>query len=108
MAWIVALGAVVIVAVVVIVVVVSVAGRDESSYKAGLAAGASWARDTVAVAGAGGVPDAEIVGTCPGLASFAENAQTYYYSDGQIAGPKIHHADFVKGCVDGARSVISR
>ena len=86
--------------------------KDGASYKAGVATGVGWAQDTLAVAGVGGVPDAEILGTCPGLAKSAENTQMYYYYyyyyyyGGQIPGASITHADFVNGCIDGARSVI--
>jgi hypothetical protein len=81
--------------------------KDGASYKAGVATGVGWARDTLAVAGVGGVPDAEILGTCPGLAKSAQNTQMYYYYGGQIPGASITHADFMNGCIDGARSVIS-
>ena len=61
---------------------------------------------TLALAGAGGVPDAEVVGTCPRIAKSAENTPTYYYYGGRIPGASITHSDFVSGCIDGARSVI--
>ena len=100
--------------------VVNTIARDDASYKAGRATGADWARQTMSSGGAGSwprgailgnggpgpVPDAEIVGTCPELASFAEKDQVYYYQGGQIRGRDIHHDDFIKGCLDGARSVV--
>lgn len=93
--------------------------RDDASYNAGQATGVDWARQTMtsrggSVAGQvilgdrgpGPVSDAEIVGTCPEIAHTAENTQTYYYPGGQIMGRDIHDSDFIKGCLDGARSVV--
>jgi hypothetical protein len=80
--------------------------KDGASYKAGWATGVGWARETIEVAGVGGVPDAEVLGTCPRIAKSAENTLTYYYNGGRIPGASITQADFVAGCIDGARSVI--
>lgn len=78
---------------------------ESASYKAGWATGAEWAQGKISTYGAAGIPDAEISGACPGMADFAEHDQMYYYVDGQIAGAKIKHDDFIKGCVRGAQSV---
>lgn len=80
--------------------------RNGESYEAGWATGAGWARETLRVAGTYGISDAEVVYTCPGLANSAASSLTYYYQGGKISGGKIVHADFVKGCVDGAHDTI--
>lgn len=105
--WSVGIG-VAIIAIVSIAIVGKATSRDKDSYKAGWDTGVSWARNTLAGAGSAGVPDAEIIGTCPGLARYAENAQTYYYASGNMAGAKIRDADFVAGCVNGARTIVGK
>lgn len=80
--------------------------KDGASYQAGRATGMGWANATLASAGGGGIPDAEIQGICPELAASAARTQTYYYSGGQIPGTEIVNADFISGCLNGARSAI--
>ncbi|BBY32426.1 hypothetical protein [Mycolicibacter minnesotensis] len=106
--WSVGIGVAIIAIVSIAIAAENATATDKDSYKAGWETGASWARNTLIVAGAVGIPDAEIIGTCPGLARYAENAQMYYHASGNMAGAKIRHADFIAGCVAGARRIVGR
>lgn len=80
--------------------------KDAASYQAGWVTGVGWAANLLPTAGPVGIPDAEVTATCPALARSAEATTTYYFEGGRVPGSQIVHADFVSGCMAGARSVI--
>lgn len=86
-----------------------VSARDEQSYRAGHAVGVNYGTSRIQSEGRYGASDAEIREDCSALArNAAELEVSAYGTTGQIKGRDVDVDDYRDGCVDGARSTMSR